>query len=316
MNVFLMKLCWSMALALLLCGMAAARPMVLTVVGVPGEEDYRVRFEGWAQQIERGLAKNPGNALVKTIGAKSGATRKDLDAAIEEAARTVTPEDTFTLILIGHGSYDGVDYKFNLKGPDISSTQLAVLLDRIRAERQLIVNTTSCSGASLTALVKPKRVVMAATRTGTQKNATIFGRYFADAFSDPASDTDKNETVSALEAFQYAQRRTVEYFEQEKRIATEQAVLNDIGQGGGVRDPGRDNGQGLLAAAFPVMRLGEAATAAADPGKADLLRRKEILEQQIDRLKYEKESLSPANYRQQMNALLLTLARTQADIDK
>ncbi len=311
-----MRAYWCLVLSLLLCGVAVARPVVLTVIGVPGEQDYSVRFEGWAQQIERGLNKGPQNALVKTIGAKTGATRQELNAAIAEAAKTLSPEDTFTLILIGHGSYDTVDYKFNLKGPDVSSTQLAVLLDQIRAERQLIVNTTSCSGASLTALVKPKRVVVAATRTGTQKNATVFGRYFADAFSDPAADTDKNETVSALEAFQYAQRRTVEYFEQEKRIATEQAVLNDIGSGTGVRDPGRDNGQGLLAAAFPMMRLGEAASAEADPGKADLLRRKEILEQQIDRLKYEKESLSPADYRQRMNALLLTLARTQAEIDK
>ncbi len=311
-----MKLFPVIYLCLLLSAAAFARPVVLTVVGVPGEEDYRVRFDGWAQQIERGVNQSSGNALVKTIGAKGGATRQQLDAAIAEAARTITSADTFTLILIGHGTFDGSDYKFNLKGPDISSTQLAVALDQIRAERQLIVNTTSCSGGSLVALVKPKRVVMAATRTGTQKNATIFGRYFADAFSDAAADTDKNQTVSALEAFQYAQRRTVEYFEQEKRIATEQAVLNDIGSGTGVRDPGRDNGQGLLAAAFPILRLGDAAAADADPAKAELLRRKEILEQQIDRLKYEKESLSPADYRQRMNALLLTLARTQAEIDK
>lgn len=310
-----MRWIWSLMLAALLGSAAEARPVVLTVVGIPGEDDYRVRFEGWARQIEGGLSRGAGNVLVKTIGAKTGATRKELEAAIEEAARTVTPEDTFTLILIGHGSYDGVDYKFNLKGPDISSAQLAVLLDRIRAERQLVVNTTSCSGGSIPALVKPRRVVVAATRTGTQKNATIFGRYFADAFSDAAADTDKNETVSALEAFQYAQRRTVDYFEQEKRIATEQAVINDIGSGTAVRDPGRDNGQGLLAGAFPMLRLGSAAEASANPAKADLLRRKEILEQQIDRLKYEKESLSPADYRQRMNALLLTLARTQAEID-
>lgn len=296
-------------------GMAEARSVYLTVVGIPGEDDYRIRFEGWAQQVSRGLSKAPGSPLVLTLGAKTGATRKELEAAIEEAARTAGPEDTFTLILIGHGSYDGADYKFNLKGPDISSAQLAVLLDKIRAERQLVVNTTSCSGASIPALVKPKRVVVTATRTGTQKNATIFGRYFADAFSDPDADGDKNQVVSALEAYQYAQRRTTEYFDQEKRIATESAVLNDIGSGGGVRDPGSDNGQGLLAAAFPMLRMGEA-NEITDAGKAGLLKRKEELELQIDRLKYEKQSLAPADYRQRMNALLLMLARTQAEIDK
>ncbi len=305
---FLLLLC-------LLCGSAQARSVYLVVVGIPGEDDYRVRFEGWAQQVSGGLSKAPGAPLVRVVGAKGGATRKDLDAAVEDAARTAEPGDTFTLILIGHGSFDGKDYKFNLKGPDISSTQLAVLLDRVRAERQLVVNTTSCSGGSIAALVKPKRVVVTATRSGSQKNATIFGRYFADAFSDVDADNDKNQVISALEAFQYAQRRTTEYFEQEKRIATENSVLNDIGSGGGVRDPGSDNGQGLLAAAFPMLRLGTGSEAAA-PAKAGLLQRKEELELQIDRLKYEKQSLAPADYRQRMNALLLMLARTQAEIDK
>lgn len=294
-----------------------ARSVYLTVVGHPGEDDYKVRFQGWARQIESSLSNAPEKPMVKTVGAASGgATMAELNAAITEAARTVTADDVFVLILIGHGSFDGLDYKFNLKGPDIRSAQLAVLLDQIRAGRQLIVNTTSASGAAMPALVKPKRIVIAATRTGTQKNATVFARYFADAFSDAAADTDKNETVTAIEAYEYAARRTKEYYEQEKRIATEQSVLNDIGSGNGVRDPGADNGQGLLAAAFPMLRLGSSAAAAADPAKADLLKRKELLEQQIDRLKYEKESLAPLDYRRQMNALLLTLAQTQAQIDQ
>lgn len=294
-----------------------ARSVYLTVVGHPGEDDYKVRFQGWARQIESSLSNSPEKPMVKTVGAASGgATMAELNAAITEAARTVTADDIFVLILIGHGSFDGLDYKFNLKGPDIRSAQLAVLLDQIHAGRQLIVNTTSASGAAMPALVKPKRIVIAATRTGTQKNATVFARYFADAFSDAAADTDKNETVTAIEAYAYAARRTKEYYEQEKRIATEQSVLNDIGSGNGVRDPGADNGQGLLAAAFPMLRLGSSAAAAADPAKAELLKRKELLEQQIDRLKYEKESLAPLDYRRQMNALLLTLAQTQAQIDQ
>ncbi len=53
------------------------------------------------------------------------------------------------LILIGHGTYDGVEYKFNLVGPDITAADLAALCDRIAAKRQLIVNTTSASGGSV-----------------------------------------------------------------------------------------------------------------------------------------------------------------------
>lgn len=312
-----MKMLLALTLLFLAAPFALARSACLIVVGHPGEDDYKVRFQGWARQIESALAASPEKPLVKTVGAASGgATMAELESAINEAARTAGADDTFTLILIGHGTFDGADYKFNLKGPDIRSAQLAVMLDRIPSTRQLVVNTTAASGGAMAALVKPHRVVIAATRTGTQKNATVFARYFADAFTDASADTDKNETITALEAYTYAVRRTKEYYDQEKRIVTEQAVLNDIGSGAGVRDPGADNGQGLLAASFPVLRLGSTAAAAANPEKAALLKRKELLEQQIDRLKYQKESMQPLDYRRQMNALLLTLAQTQAQIDQ
>ena len=103
------------------------------------------------------------------------------------------------LILIGHGSYDGEEYKFNLLGPDISGED-RVLCDRIPSKRQLIVNTTSASGGSIGALEKPGRIVIVATKTGTEKNATVFARYWVEALSDPTADMDKNESISALEA--------------------------------------------------------------------------------------------------------------------
>ena len=43
-----------------------------------------------------------------------------------------------------------------------------------------------------------------------EKNATVFGRYWVEALRDPAADVDKNETISALEAFQYAEKKTGE----------------------------------------------------------------------------------------------------------
>ena len=63
-------------------------------------------------------------------------------------ARDAKPEDDFALILIGHGSFDGVEYKFNLVGPDLSAAEIAALCDRSPARRQLIVDTTSASGGA------------------------------------------------------------------------------------------------------------------------------------------------------------------------
>ena len=129
-------------------------------------------------------------------------------ARFADLTRQVKPADAFVLMLIGHGSDDGVEYKFNIPGPDITGVELASLLDQIPAARQLVVNMTSSSGGSIEFLRKPNRVVISATKTGSEKNATVFARYWAEALRDPAADTDKNESVSALEAFHFAERKT------------------------------------------------------------------------------------------------------------
>jgi hypothetical protein len=198
----------------------------------------------------------------------------------------------------------------------LSAIELASLLDRMPPTRQLVVNMTSASGGAIDALRKEHRVVITATKTGTEKNATLFARYWVEALNDPAADTDKNETVSALEAFRYADQKTAKFYETEKRIATEHALLEDTGKGEGVRAPSAENGEGMLASSFPLLRLGSNASAAANPEKMKLLAQKEDLEQQIDRLKYQKAAMPSEEYKRQIGALLLQLAKTQAELDK
>ena len=48
-------------------------------------------------------------------------------------------------MLIGHGTFDERDYKFNLPGPDISATELAAAAGQDPGA-QLVVNMTSSSG--------------------------------------------------------------------------------------------------------------------------------------------------------------------------
>jgi hypothetical protein len=275
----------------LACALSApAATYSLTIAGLGGEPDYAQRFKMWAQDIA-GATKMP--PLVAP-------TREAVRARLAELARQVKAEDAFILMLIGHGTFDGVEYKFSLPGPDITAAELAALLDRIPATRQLVVNMTSASGGAAEFLKKPSRVVISATKAGTEKNATVFARYWAEALRDPSADTDKNETVSALEAFQYAQRKTAQFYESNKRLATEHPQVDDA----------------KLAAVFPVLRLGASAAAAADLAKRALVERKERIEQQIDRLKYEKAAIPLAVYKQQLTALLLELARVQEAIEK
>ena len=305
---------WRPATLLLMSALSLpATTFYVTISGLGGEADYVQRFKMWADDIDGSLKKAGGDASVITLEAPS---RDQIRAKLAELAHQAKPSDALVVMLIGHGTFDGTEYKFNIPGPDISGEELAALLDRIPATRQCVVNMTSSSGGSIAFLRKPNRVVISATKAGTEKNATVFARYWAEALRDPAADVDKNETISALEAFHYAQHKTTEFFDTQKRLATEHSVLEDTGKGEGERGPSAENGEGRLAAAFPLVRLGANAAAARDPAKRALLDKKEALEQAIDKLKYEKAAMPVDQYKQQLAALLLELAKTQEALDK
>jgi hypothetical protein len=93
-------------------------------------------------------------------------------------------------------------------------------------------------------------------------------------------------------------------------------VLEDTGSGDGARKPSAENGQGLKAAQFGLLRIGESQIAANTPEKKELLNKRDELERQIDLLKYQKAAMPVDQYKQQLQTLLLELAKTQAELDK
>ncbi len=301
-------------LCALFAGLSAhASVYYVTVAGLGGEPDYDQRFTADAKDLDK-LFKASGNSPHVYTLTGDQATRAQLTETLNTIAHDARPEDDFVLILIGHGSFDGVDYKFNMVGPDVTATDLARLSDRIPARRQLIVNATSASGGSVAALEKPGRGVIAATKNGTEKNATVFARYWVEALQDPTADTDKSDSISAMEAFAYAQRKTAAFYESQKRLATEHAVFEDTGKSEAVREPSRS--EGALLTSFTVLRIGASQKQANDPAKQALLAKKEALEQQVDALKYQKAAMDPAEYKQQLTAALVQLAQVQQELDK
>lgn len=287
----------------------------VTVAGLGGEPDYEQRFEQLAKNLDTLFKASGTTAHVYTLSGAE-ATKAHLTDTLTQVSHLAKPGDDFVLTLIGHGSFDSVEYKFNLVGPDISGTDLAALCDRIPAKRQLIVNTTSSSGGSVAAFKKPGRAVITATKSGTEKNATVFARYWVDALGDEATDVDKNEAISAMEAFRYADRKTAEFYEAQKRLATEHPQFEDTGKSDAVRAASTESGEGLLLSSFTLVRLGEAQRASEDPAKRELLAKKEELERTVDTLKYEKAAMSEEDYKRQLTAALLELAKVQQELDK
>jgi hypothetical protein len=276
----------------------------VTVAGLGGEPDYEQRFGNWAKEFEKNVSAAGDEIKIETL-AGSNATKARVRETFERLSHEAKPQDSVLVFLIGHGSFDGLDYKINVPGPDISSVELASMLDRVPSARQLVVNATSASGASVHALQKPNRTVITATKSGTEKNATIFARYWIEALRDDTADTDKNEVITALEAFKYAELKTKQFFETNKRLATEHPTLDGGDQQGPVN-----------AGRFALLRLGSAQLAAKDPAKRALLDKREQLEDQIDQLKFRKAAMPADQYKKELQALLLDLAKTQAEIDK
>jgi len=296
----------------------------VTIAGLGGEPDYEQSFRRSASELDHAL-QGAGHRVYTLTGAH--ATRAELTRTLREVAKLAHPDDDFVLTLIGHGSFDGFTYKMNLIGPDISAAELGSLCDRIRAKRQLIVDTTSASGGAVGVLERRGRAVISATKSGTERNATVFARYWADALEDPTADLDKNDAISALEAFRYAAAKTAAFYSTQKRLATEHAVFEDTGRAMPVREASTEAGEGRLIANFTLVRLGPAAaeegaagaTQSGSPAAAAqraLLARKERLEQRIDVLKYQRAALPPDEYKRQITQALVELAKVQEALDK
>lgn len=304
--------------ALLIAALFVALPAragiyYVTAAGLGGEPDYEQQFTQLANDLDKLLKSTGPDTHVITL---TDATRAQLTQALTRVASQAKPDDDFVLILIGHGTFDGYQYKFNLAGPDITAQELAKLCDQIPSTRQLIVNTTEASGGSVMALERRGRAVIAATKDGNEKNATVFARYFVQALHDPQADLDKNNAISAMEAFEYAQRQTADFYDSQKRLATEHAEFEDTGKHDPTRTPETDTGEGLFLSNFTLIRIGAEQRAYNDPAKRALLAQKEDLERKIDTLKYHKAAMSQDDYKEQLTQALLDLAKVQEQLNK
>lgn len=286
----------------------------VTVAGLGGDPVFEQRFTTLAKEMDKLVRTTPDARVTTLMG--GDAVKARIQAALADAAKNGKPEDTLVVTLIGHGNFDGQDYKVNIPGADVTAAELAEWMDRVPAQKQAVINTTSCSGASIEMLRRDNRVVVSATKAATERLATQFSRFWVEAMRNPEADTDKNEVVSVLEAYRFADKKTVGFYETQKRLATEHAMLEDTGKGNGVRAPGPDNGHGLLAGQTALVRFGTLQQAAKAPEKQALLKKREEVEARIERLKYEKAAISVADYRKQLAALLLELAKVQEELDR
>jgi len=222
---------------------AAQQTHILVVAGLGGDPGYTTKFHEWATTLLDAAANRyevPLDNLTylgetpslapETIADRS--SRENVEAAIDAIATRAEPGDHVVIVLFGHGSFTDAA-RINLPGRDLSADDFAVFLDRLAVEHVTFVNTASASGPFVEKLSGKGRVVMTATRTGGERNASVFGGYFVEAFADGEADADQNKDnrVSMLEAFVFARLRVEQSYDADGRLATEHALLDDNGDG-------------------------------------------------------------------------------------
>lgn len=204
-----------------------SRPQVLVVMGAAGTEEYGKTFEKSADQWQA-AAKNGGAEFV-CIGREAEGKVQDRDKV--RTFLTETPRSSTAplwVVLIGHGTDDGKEARFNLRGPDVTAKELAEWLGPVKRP-VAVINCASASASFINHLSGPDRVVITATRSGNESNYARFGEYMAGAIDDPTADLDKDGQVSLLEAFLTAASRVREFYRTEARLATEHPLIDDTG---------------------------------------------------------------------------------------
>jgi hypothetical protein len=306
--------------SLSLAGAASAEQrFALVISGASGGKEYAVQYANWTDsllQVLTGRLKMSADSVtvLSDSDQPSLAATADNVRGILGALRTkMTRDDLLVIVLIGHGTFDGVDAKFNLVGRDLESAEWGALLKTIPG-RLVVVNTTAGSFPFIERLAAPRRIVISATDSVAQRFDTVFPQYFIKAFEDESADLDKNGRISIWEAFASASAGVRRHYQQRGQLSTERALIDDNGDGvgRGVADDGADGS----ASSQTYLDETQPGAAPTDEELLRLLQRRALLEAESEELKIRRAFLSAAEYAKEFERIMIDLARVSSEIRK
>jgi hypothetical protein len=288
------------------------------ISGISGEEAYDKQFSEWTQKLYGAMTGPLGFAddqvmvlTEKPSGKEQRATADNVRQTLASLRNSAKPDSQIFIFFIGHGSFDGKIAKFNLIGPDLSANDYAQLINNLPAREIIVLNMASASGEFIKPLSGRNRIIVTATRSGMEQNATHFAQYFIAALGNPEADPDKNGRVSVLEAFNYASKLTAESYEQNGKLATEHALLDDNGDGAGHQKA--EAGDGVLAKTTYFDSLPQQ-QAGGDTELAKLFAERMRLEGEVEQLKARKDQMKAEEYETALEKMLIDLARLSQSI--
>jgi hypothetical protein len=296
---------------------AAAERYALIVAGASGGDQYARQYTEWTSKLSTVLIErmkfDPSRVTVlgETDDDRTRSTAVNVRQALASVRRRMHSQDLLFVVLIGHGTFDGVDAKFNLIGTDLESAHWAELIAGLPGQ-VVLVNTTSGSFPFLERLAGERRIVITATDSVAQRFDTVFPQFFVDAFGDDQADIDKNGRLSIWELFAATTTAVRRHYQRRGQLATERALLDDNADGVG-RDAGAAGEDGSVASRT---YLDQPATGAAptDEVLLQLLQKRAALEAEVDELRIRRSFMRPDDYQREFERLMVDLARIAREI--
>ena len=296
---------------------AIAQTYLVVIGGIGGESKYAESFQALGAALVEGASEQRGIARERVIylaerddapRADERSTKANIEEALRRVANQAEADARVFIVLIGHGSAVGGEPRFQIPGPDITAQEFADLLSLFPTQSIVFANLSSASGDFIAILSGERRTIITATKSGYERNESIFAEHFIAALTETGADTDKDDRVSILEAFEYARLEVQRTYEQDNRLQTEHAMLDDNGDGKGSPEPGRDTADGSVAMRLFLVDL-SAVAEVADSELAALLREQQALEEEWALLRARKDDMVVTEYEAELERVLLEMAR-------
>lgn len=289
----------------------------LIIMGAPGEELYKSKFESAVESWK--TACEAANASATVVGLEDSDTANR--ESIQKWITKLDPESAVPawIVYIGHGSSNRRETMLNLNGPDLDSKTLATWLEPIKRP-VIFIHGGSSSAAFIADLSSPGRTIISATKSIDEINYARFGELFAQVIGAQTGDLDEDGQVSVLEAFIEASDLTNKFYTESGRLVSEHALIDDNG-----------DGYGTPSSFFQGTRITKRSTDNRDP---DGLRARQIalipspeerllspeqklerdkIEAELEVLRTQKSDMNEEEYYEQLEGILLRLSEIYAE---
>ncbi len=228
------------------------------------------------------------------------------------------------VFLIGHGSFIAGESRLNIPGKDLTADALGEMLGELHVARLIVVNSSASSAGFINALSGDDRIIVTATKSVNERNATQFMESFLQGLEDGSADQNRDGRISLLEASRQAAQLTQDWYDGQGYLLTEHPLIDDNGDGLGSRLIPEVT-DGAMAVEIPV---GEGVVL--DGGLAGryflkdfsfpsevpeyLAQRYTDILDEVERIKHTKSEFDPPAYRAVLEPLLIKAAGTHREI--